>query len=52
MKIELITTPNQILCETGFDGFNACQDVINLIQKMGHSCNISSYQFLADLDDV
>ena len=33
MKIEIITTPNEKLKETGFGSLKACNDVLEVLQK-------------------
>ncbi len=52
MNIEIITTPNETLKETGFGNLNTCQSVLNSIQKMGHNGRIVSCKSLADLERV
>lgn len=42
MKIEIITTPNGMLKETGFGSFEACQSVLKAIVRKGHSVNLST----------
>ncbi len=41
MKIEIITTPNGMLKETGFGSIKACQSVYQSIQKIGHEVNLN-----------
>lgn len=52
MNIEIITTPNETLKETGFGGLDSCRSVLNSIQKMGHDSRLSSCRSLADLECV
>lgn len=52
MNIEIITTPNETLYETGFGSFDSCQNILNSIQKIGHDCRISSCESLTELEDV
>lgn len=52
MNIEIITTPNETLKETGFGDLNACQSVLTSIQKMGHDGRITSCESLVDLERV
>lgn len=52
MNIEIITTPNETLKETGFGGLNACRSVLSAIQKMGHDGRIASCESFADLERV
>lgn len=41
MKIEIITTPNTTLKETGFGALKACQSVSDSIKKLGHDVKLS-----------
>lgn len=52
MRIEIITTPDQTLYETGFGGIKACNGVLKSIKKMGHSVVISLCETEDDLIDV
>ena len=52
MNIEIITTPNEALHETGFGSLDSCQNVLNSIQKIGHDGRISLCESLTDLEDV
>ncbi|WP_057831393.1 D-alanine--D-alanine ligase [Colwellia sp. TT2012] len=52
MKIEIITTPNQKLKETGFGSINACEGVLSAIRKMGHTVQLTVCKTMADLDNV
>lgn len=52
MNIEIITTPNETLKETGFGGLNACQSVLSSIEKMGHNGRLISCESLTDLERV
>ncbi len=52
MNIEIITTPNETLHETGFGSLDSCQNVLNSIQKIGHNVRISLCESLADLEGV
>lgn len=52
MNIEIITTPNSTLNETGFGNFDSCQNVMDSITKMGHECKIYSCDSLADLERI
>ena len=52
MQIELITTPNEALKESGFGSLNSCQNVIEAIQRMGHETRISVCKTKSDLDEV
>lgn len=52
MNIEIITSPNETLKETGFGNLNSCRSVLKSIQKIGHNSQISSCSSLSDLERV
>lgn len=52
MKIEIITSLNAELKETGFGSTSACADVQASIEKMGHTTILSVCASLNDLDNV
>lgn len=52
MNIEIITTPNKELKETGFGTIKSCFSVLNTIQAMGHSAKVTECKTRQDLDDV
>jgi len=52
MQIELITTPNETLKESGFGTRAACNSVLNAIQEMGHYARLCVCRTKQDLDDV
>lgn len=52
MKIEIITTPNEKLKETGFGAMNACHGVLNSMRKMGYAVNLTVCRTVDDLDAV
>ena len=52
MKIEIITTPNANLKETGFGTITACNSIYDSIEKQGHSIRISVCKTKGDLDAV
>lgn len=52
MHIEIITTPNTELNETGFGNIRSCENVLNSIKKMPHTSRISSCTSLTDLEQV
>ena len=52
MKIEIITTPNEELKETGFGTLKACNDVLESIMRMGHVAEITICNTLEDLKSV
>ncbi|MDA7817315.1 ATP-grasp domain-containing protein [Sulfurimonas sp.] len=52
MKIEIITTPNEELKETGFGSIKACKNVLHSINNMGHTVELTICKSLQDLKDV
>ena len=52
MHIEIITTPNETLKESGFGTLKACNSVFDAIQSMGYSARLSVCQTKDDLEDV
>ena len=52
MKIEIITTPNEKLKETGFGSLKACQSVFDAINKLEHKVKLSVCSNLQDLERV
>ena len=52
MHIELITTPNETLKESGFGTLKACNNVLDAIQTMGHSVRLNVCKTKENLDDV
>ena len=50
MNIEIITTPNNALKETGFGSLTACQSVCDAISKLGHDVIVNVCETLHDLD--
>ncbi|MCW9023609.1 MAG: D-alanine--D-alanine ligase [Gammaproteobacteria bacterium] len=49
MKIEIITTPNEELKETGFGTLKACHNVLDSISKLGHNVKLNVCRSLKDL---
>lgn len=49
MKIEIITTPNDDLKETGFGALKACQSVFDSVSKLGHDVKLNVCRSLKDL---
>jgi D-alanine-D-alanine ligase len=41
MKIEIVTTPNEMLRETGFGSVEACHSVLESIRKYGHAVSLN-----------
>jgi len=52
MKIEIITTMNEDLKETGFGTIKACDSVFNSINKINHSVELNICQTIEDLNAV
>ncbi|MDH5571698.1 MAG: D-alanine--D-alanine ligase [Gammaproteobacteria bacterium] len=52
MYIEIITTPNDTLKESGFGSLNACNSVLAAIEKMGHRARLSVCSGAEDLAAV
>ena len=52
MNIEIITTPNEALKESGFGSLNACNSVLEAVQGMGHSVSLNICQTKNDLDEI
>ncbi len=52
MHIEIITTPNDALKESGFGSLKACNSVLNAIQRIGYSVSLNVCKSKDDLDDI
>ncbi len=52
MKIEIVTTPNEKLKETGFGALQACQSVFDSIKKLGHDVTLNMCRSLNDLAPI
>jgi len=52
MHIEIITTPNETLKESGFGTLKACNSVFDAIQNMGYSARLSVCETKDDLEAV
>ena len=52
MHIEIITTPNGALKESGFGALNACNSVLHTIQRLGHKVKLNVCESKACLDEV
>ena len=52
MQIDIITTPNDALKESGFGSLKACNSVLYAIQRMGYSARLNVCTTKADLHDV
>ncbi|WP_082378791.1 hypothetical protein [Marinagarivorans algicola] len=52
MKIEIITSINPTLKETGFGSLLACNDVLAAVQALGHTVQVSECSSMNDLSDV
>ena len=52
MHIDLITTPNDALKESGFGTLKSCNSVLHAIQRLGYSVSLNVCQSKDDLDDI
>ena len=52
MHIEIITTPNDALKESGFGSLKACNSVLHAIRRMGHDVKLNVCESKACLDDI
>lgn len=52
MKIEIVTSRNAKLKETGFGSLFACDDVLASIEGMGHSVVVTICETIEDLENV
>ena len=52
MHIEIITTPNDALKESGFGSLKACNSVLNAIQRIGYNVSLNVCKSKDDLDDI
>lgn len=52
MKIEIITTKNELAEEAGFGTIKTCNSVLHSINKMGYSVKITLCQTIGHLNDV
>lgn len=52
MKIEIITTLNEELKETGFGTLQTCNSVLASIKKMGHAVKLTICESFEDLENV
>lgn len=52
MRIEIITTPNEKLKETGFGTLKACQSVLDSINKLGHDVRLNLCRSIEDLAKI
>jgi len=52
MNIQIVTTPNEELRETGFGSFASCTSVLNAIRIMGHEVELCVCRTERDLADV
>ena len=52
MHIEIITTPNETLKESGFGTLKACTSVFEAIQRMGYSVRLSVCKTKDDLKEI
>lgn len=52
MRIEIITTSNEALKETGFGTLKACNNVLDSIGRLGHTVKLNVCETLEHLDEV
>lgn len=52
MHIEIVTTPNDALKESGFGSLKACNSVLDAVRRLGHSVRLNVCQTRACLDDI
>ena len=52
MHIEIITTPNEALKESGFGTLKACNSVLEVIQRIGYSVRLNVCKTKDNLADV
>lgn len=52
MNIEIVTTPNTELKESGFGSLKACSSVLKSVIKMGHNATLSVCKTQNDLDEI
>jgi D-alanine-D-alanine ligase len=52
LYIEIITTPNEALKESGFGSLQACNSVLDAIEKTGHSIRLNVCNNKDDLDSI
>ncbi|MFK5983906.1 MAG: D-alanine--D-alanine ligase [Pseudomonadota bacterium] len=52
MNIEIITTPNEAMKETGFGTITACNSVLEVIDELGHNVKLNICTTKDDLDEI
>ncbi len=52
MKIEIVTTQNEDLNETGFGALKACNSAFDSIERMGHDVKLNICKSKGDLEDI
>lgn len=52
MQIEIITTTNEAMKETGFGTLKACNNVLDSIRRLGYAVRLNVCETAIDLDDV
>jgi D-alanine-D-alanine ligase len=52
MRIEIITTSNEALKETGFGTLKACHNVLDSIRRLGYTVTLNVCETATDLDEV
>lgn len=52
MLIEIVTTPNEELKETGFGTLKSCVSVLDSVKRLGHSTRLNECKNLDDLNKI
>jgi D-alanine-D-alanine ligase len=52
MKIEIVTTPNEGLKETGFGTLKCCNNILDATERMGYTVKLNVCKTKEDLDDI
>ena len=52
MRIEIVTTSNEALKETGFGALKACNNVLDSIRRLGYSARLNVCETAGDLGDI
>ena len=54
MHIEIITTPNEMLKESGFGSLKACNSIVDALRNegQGHSVRLNTCSSKDDLEDI
>jgi len=52
MRIEIVTTPNEELKETGFGSLKACCSVLDSVKALGHNVKVCVCETVEDLNEI